>query len=175
VATIARDIGHEVDTFDCNFASELEGDLSLKLRQFQPQVIAVSLRNVDNTTLTRPQSFLPDYQEIMGICRRYSTAKIILGGSGFSLFPEAFFERLKPDYGVIGNAEQSLADLLSGIEDGRSLNHLIYAHQKGDAEKPLMVDRSFFDLHKYYELGGLINIKPSAAVPSNAPIAPIHF
>ena len=159
VATIARDSGHEVDTFDCNFAPDLEGDLSLKLRQFQPQVIAISMRNVDNTTLTRPQSFLPDYQEIIGICRKHSAAKIILGGSGFSLFPKAFFERLQPDYGVIGNAEQSLADLLSGIEQDHSLNHLIYAHQNGAAEKSLMVDRSFFDLHKYYELGGLISIQ----------------
>ena len=78
VATICRDHGHTVKTFDCNFKNDIKSELLDLLNDFQPQIICISIRNVDNTTIARPISFLPDYKLVMDICRQASDAKIIL-------------------------------------------------------------------------------------------------
>jgi radical SAM superfamily enzyme YgiQ (UPF0313 family) len=159
VATICRDNGHDVDAFDCNFHPDLEEGLKNKLNVFQPDLIAISMRNVDNTTLTRPQSFLPDYQKTLEFCRKYSEAKIMLGGSGYSLFPKEFYDKLKPDYGVVGSAEESLLTALEQIEDHPSDNRIFYGADHSNSGNDIIPDRSFFDLEKYYNLGGLISVQ----------------
>ncbi|MEJ2544240.1 MAG: lipid biosynthesis B12-binding/radical SAM protein [Calditrichaceae bacterium] len=159
VATICRDYGHTVQTFDCNFKNDIKSELSDLLTNFQPQVICISMRNVDNTTIARPISFLPDYQLVVNICRESSDAKIILGGAGYSLFPQKFFDVLKPDYGVIGNAESSIIDLLTNIESGRAIEKIIHSGNNHLENKDIIIDRSFFDLEKYSDFGGLIGVQ----------------
>ncbi len=159
VAAICQDNGHIVKTFDLNFKNDIKSELSDLLVEFQPQIICISVRNVDNTTIARPISFLPDYRLVMDICRETSDAKIILGGSGYSLFPKKFFDVLQPDYGVVGNAESCLIDLLADIEQGQALEKILYSGNKQQTKKDIIIDRSFFDLQKYSEFGGLIGVQ----------------
>ncbi|MEJ2053471.1 MAG: lipid biosynthesis B12-binding/radical SAM protein, partial [Calditrichaceae bacterium] len=159
VATICRHYGHDVSTFDCNFKSDIKTQLADRINRFQPQVICISMRNVDNTTLARPVSFLPDYQLVMDICRDNSDAKIVLGGSGYSLFPQQFFNVLKPDYGVVGNAENSLIGLLNNIDHDNAVDRIIYSGDNHRTRTDLTLDRSWFDLNRYSELGGLIGVQ----------------
>ena len=51
VATICRENGHDVQTFDCNFKIDIQSELSHVLNDFKPQIICLSMRNVDNTTI----------------------------------------------------------------------------------------------------------------------------
>jgi len=159
LASICSESGHNVEAFDCNFKSNLEQELKEKIKRYQPDVIGISMRNVDNTTSARPISFLPDYQQIVGICRKYSDAKIVLGGSGYSLFPNEFFENLKPDYGVVGSAESTIIDLLKRIESGKHSDKIVYASGNGQPIEDVIPDRTFFELEEYYKLGGLISIQ----------------
>ena len=159
VATICRDHGHTVKTFDCNFKNDIKSELVDLLNDFQPQIICISIRNVDNTTIARPISFLPDYKLVMDICRQASDAKIILGGAGYSLFPQKFFNVLQPDYGVVGHAENSIIDLLTDIEQGKAVEKIIHGGNNHHENKDIRIDRSFFDLQKYSELGGLIGLQ----------------
>ncbi|MBN1406718.1 MAG: radical SAM protein [Calditrichaceae bacterium] len=159
VATICRENGHDVQTFDCNFKIDIQSELSHVLNDFKPQIICLSMRNVDNTTIARPISFLPDFQLVMDVCRQTSDAKIILGGSGYSLFPQKFFDALQPDYGVIGNAGSSFIDLLAEIQRGKSNAKIIYGGNNNQEKKDIRIDRSFFDLQKYSEVGGLIGVQ----------------
>ena len=159
VATICRDNRHIVKTFDCNFKNDIKSELSFLLQDFQPQIICISMRNVDNTTIARPISFLPDYQLVMNICREVSDAKIILGGSGYSLFPQKFYDVLQPDYGVVGNAESSIIDLLVDIEQGNEIEKILSGGNNQTAKKDIIIDRSFFDLQKYSKAGGLIGVQ----------------
>lgn len=159
VATICRDNGHIVQTFDLNFKNDIKSELSDLLVDFQPQIICISMRNVDNATIARPISFLPDYQLVMDICREASNAKIILGGSGYSLFPKKFSDVLQPDYGVVGNAESFIIDLLADIEQGKAIEKILYSGNKQQTKKDIIIDRSVFDLQKYSKFGGLIGVQ----------------
>ncbi len=159
IATICRDNGHTIQIFDCNFKIDLISERTEAIQNFQPQIICISMRNVDNTTIARPISFLPDYQLVMKICRDALDAKIILGGSGYSLFPQKFFDVLKPDYGLVGNAESSIIDLLVEIEQGNAIEKIIYGGNNQHTKKDIRIDRSFFELQKYSDLGGLIGVQ----------------
>ena len=159
VATICNNHGHDVATFDCNFKTNIKSALAKVINEFQPQVICISMRNVDNTTIARPISFLPDYQLVMDICREASGAKIMLGGSGFSLFPQKFYDILKPDFGIVGNAENSIIELLKKIELGNEIEKIVISGNNQQHKVDLTIDRSFFDLQRYRRLGGLIGIQ----------------
>jgi radical SAM superfamily enzyme YgiQ (UPF0313 family) len=51
--------------------------------------------------------------------RRTSDCRIVLGGSGFSIMPEAVLERVGADYGIVGEGERAMVDFVAEAERGR--------------------------------------------------------
>lgn len=89
--------------------------LEAMIREFSPDFAGVSIRNIDNTDVINCRSFLPEYQNLMRQIRTNSQAKIILGGSGFTIFPVEFMRELDADYGIVGEGER-LSQLLDALE-----------------------------------------------------------
>jgi hypothetical protein len=110
---------HQVQIADLNSLGK-DGSLSEIIRQFLPDVIGISLRNIDNTDTTDPRGFIGQYREIVSGIRHHSKALIVLGGSGFTLFPEELMEALKADYGIVGEGER-LALFLNAIANGKDV------------------------------------------------------
>lgn len=108
---------YEVLLFDCNQRSVIQ--LEEFIRREQPDVVGVSLRNVDGANSLREGNFLPGYLEITQAVRRASQAPLLIGGAGFSIFPHYFMEATGADYGLAGEGEESLAQLLEALDDGR--------------------------------------------------------
>ena len=96
---------HEVKTIDLNTLSG-NGELVDLLKAFAPRVTGISLRNIDNTDTTDPRGFMGEYVDLVRILREHSDAKIILGGSGFTIFPDRILDLLEADYGIIGDFEE---------------------------------------------------------------------
>jgi hypothetical protein len=122
---------HTVRILDLNPAGA-PGELEAVLQTFQPEVIGLGLRNVDNTDGLAPHAFLEPYQTLVQTLRRYSTAPIVLGGSGFTIFPAAMLAQLEVDYGIMGEGER-LAGLLAALAEGRSPRGLPGVVVRGDA------------------------------------------
>ena len=76
------------------------------LGTFAPDMIGISIRNVDNTDVCDPKSFTADYQALIRHIRQHTSAPIVLGGSGFNIFPREMLEHLGADYGIIGEGER---------------------------------------------------------------------
>ncbi len=84
--------------------------------QFQPDFIGFSIRNIDDTVEERTvfypdgilEKFIRPLQQITGV-------PVILGGSGFSIFPEELMNLTGADYGITGEGEEILPELLSRI------------------------------------------------------------
>ncbi len=108
---------HSVKVLDLNLA-EIHARLDDRVRAFQPDIIGLSLRNVDNTDAFDPIGYIDDYQALAQRIRGLSRAPIVLGGSAFTIFPDVFMQRLGADYGIVGEGER-LADLLNAIENDR--------------------------------------------------------
>ena len=113
-----REYGHAVEIIDMNVEPDPFGTLKNRLLGFGPDVVALSLRNIDplgNKTSSLIPPFLAAVRLIAAV---RSEAWIIAGGAAFSLFPERLM-RAAPeiDYGIVGEAEGSLPLLLASLEN----------------------------------------------------------
>jgi radical SAM superfamily enzyme YgiQ (UPF0313 family) len=94
-------------------------ELRRHLLEFQPDFLGLSIRNIDDMVKGSTHSFIP------GILERYlppikeaSRAVLILGGSGFTIFPEELMAAFGADYGIIGEAEETFPQLLQALIQG---------------------------------------------------------
>jgi radical SAM superfamily enzyme YgiQ (UPF0313 family) len=88
------------------------------VRDFPPDLVGISLRNIDDALIQKKQTF---FDQLYGLCqevRSVSRAPIVLGGSGFSIFPEPLLTRSGADYGVQGEGESPLLQLIDHLQAG---------------------------------------------------------
>ena len=107
---------------DLNTIANLD-DLGAIIREFSPDFVGISIRNVDNTDTINCRAFLSDYSNIVGQIRKNSQAKLILGGSGYTVFPVEFLQALDADYGIAGEGERLLL-LLDALEKNESVESM---------------------------------------------------
>lgn len=86
------------------------------LAEFQPDYIGISLRNIDDVQIRKQETFFNGLGPLCREIRSQARCPIILGGSGFSIFPEPLLEMSGADYGIHGEGESSLLELLAALE-----------------------------------------------------------
>jgi radical SAM superfamily enzyme YgiQ (UPF0313 family) len=126
LAGAVRQAGHEVQIYERLFAIDLAGELATKLRDFQPDVIGISIRLVFGDELdldaplgTRHTDLRPRIKEIVDIVRQSSSTRIVLGGPGFNYYARNWLEYLDLDYGIRGEGEEAFPLFLKRLmEDG---------------------------------------------------------
>jgi radical SAM superfamily enzyme YgiQ (UPF0313 family) len=80
------------------------------------------LRNIDDALIQKRETF---FTRLKGLCeevRRSCSASIVLGGSGFSIFPERLLELSGADYGIQGEGEQAFPCLMETVREGGRLS-----------------------------------------------------
>lgn len=100
------------------------GTIEECLDAFQPDFVGLSLRNIDNAQSHNPLSFVRDLADCCGRLRPRTRAPLIVGGSGFSVFPKELLELTGADYGVQGEGETVLVELMAALRDGRGVEGL---------------------------------------------------
>ena len=110
---------HELVILDMNVVGGLER-LEAAVRELGPDVIGLSVRNIDNVDTVATISFVEGYERIIRILRGCAKAPIVLGGSGFSIFPGELMALLDADFGVVGEGEY-LGSLLDALEEGTAV------------------------------------------------------
>jgi radical SAM superfamily enzyme YgiQ (UPF0313 family) len=95
---------HDVRIADCNVLSREA--LEELLADYQPEVIGISCRNIDNTEAGDPLCFVNVYKELVSWLRSRSQAILVCGGSGFNIMPEKILPALGADYGLVGEGER---------------------------------------------------------------------
>ena len=115
-------------------------------------------------------------RELIETIRAVSDAVVVLGGSGFSILPEAYMEALGGDWGIRGEGEQASVQLLDALEQGHNPGTIasvvstpgrpVYTE---DAIQPhpvvqrwdtgLRPARDLFDYPRYIRGGGMGNIQ----------------
>ena len=92
--------------------------LKQAIDEFRPDFIGLSLRNIDDVVFRRCETYFGAVVDICEELRAHSTCPVILGGSGFSIFPDQLMEMGRADFGIRGEGEETLAQLLSALETG---------------------------------------------------------
>ena len=106
---------HQVQIVDMNSLGDRDS-LAAVIEAFSPDVIGMSLRNIDNTDTTDPRGFIGQYREIVDVIRNHTDVPLVLGGSGFTIFPDETIKALDADYGIIVEGER-LGLLLNAIQN----------------------------------------------------------
>ena len=163
---------HEVRILDINLAAGQE-ELEPKIRNSAPGLIGISIRNIDNVDARAAKSFIPGYERIVRLVRGCTAAPIVLGGSGFSIFPGELMSLLGADFGVVGEGE-SISLLIDAIEQGADPSGLPGIVIKGGpvgAPVPwrgAVTRRTCPDdtqLRFYLERGGILNLQTKRGCP----------
>ena len=115
---------HEVKLLDLMFADDFQTDVDEIVRGFQPDLVGLSIRNLDNGSYLDPQWALPITKQVIERIRSSSSATIVCGGPAFSLLPRECFQYLEPDLGIVGDAGESFAQLADRLEVGDSIDGL---------------------------------------------------
>jgi len=167
--------GHDVRCLDLCFEENIEGELEKSLSHFGPEAIGLSLRNVDNVSYPHSISYLPFYRGLVERCRQLSRAPIFLGGSGFTLMPEAILRYLDADGGVIGEGEETFPQALRK-DAGDSLSPIKGLIRRGSRNSPRPAwiqdldslpppDWNGLDLKQYFRCGGMGNLQTKRGCP----------
>jgi radical SAM superfamily enzyme YgiQ (UPF0313 family) len=107
---------HEVHITDLNTVS-LDA-LEQQLVEYEPEIIGLSCRNIDNTEAGDPLCFINEYKKLVSWLRSRSKAVLVCGGSGFNIMPKKILPALGADYGLVGEGER-FGLLIDALHDGR--------------------------------------------------------
>ncbi len=122
VAMSTRKAGHEVEFLDLMTEDDFHGIIAKTMAGFSPDVVGISVRNIDDQDMENPNFLLEPVKKIIEGCRSLSNVPIVLGGAGYSIYPEAALEYLDADMGIQGEGEVAFPVLLDRIRRGADLS-----------------------------------------------------
>ena len=164
-----RGAGYDTRWFDCLAEP---GSLAAALGDYRPDFVGVSLRNIDDVLIRKQETYYPPLADFCRVIRQAQPCPVILGGSGFSLFPRQLLELSTADFGIQGEGEVSLPALISALSHGADpsgIPGLVY-RQDGTIvanpprwsapEVPLeTADRPAHLVAHYRQAGGMLNLQ----------------
>jgi radical SAM superfamily enzyme YgiQ (UPF0313 family) len=176
VAAAARQARHEVAVADLCFGRAPLQRLTDQVRHFRPDVVGLSLRNIDNAAYPRTVDYLEHHRAVVSVLRTATRAPVVLGGSGFSIMPEACMEALDGDWGIAGEGETAFVELLAALETGRppdGIAGVVGRHACGCSSRRAPVPekprhgwsdgrwpaRDLLDYARYVRRGGMGNVQ----------------
>lgn len=115
VAAAAGEAGHEVVMIDLMFETDAGAVLEKTITEFNPECIGISIRNIDDQNYQTPAFLLDKVKEIVATCRKFSSAPVVLGGAGYSIFPEDVLSYLSADMGIEGDGDIVFPALLDRL------------------------------------------------------------
>jgi lipid biosynthesis B12-binding/radical SAM protein len=118
IASALTNAGHEVCQVDFLEKKNSLEALAQEIRTFGPELIGISIRNIDNVNLVSEQYYIGVVKDIVKKIREVSAAKIILGGAGFSLVPDLILRETEADYGIVGEGEVLIVDFAGNAAKG---------------------------------------------------------
>ena len=125
VASALDATGHHVRFLDLCFASDPVASARSAAADFKPDIIGVSVRNIDNSDAIALRHYTPEARSVLHALRQAAPgAKVIAGGAAFGVAPEALFRDLAVDYAVAGDGERASVALVDALSSGAPIEAL---------------------------------------------------
>jgi radical SAM superfamily enzyme YgiQ (UPF0313 family) len=124
-----REAGHTTRWADCLAGAE---PIDKALTEFQPDFVGISVRNIDDVLIGQRETYFESVPALIATIRQKTGCPVILGGSGFSIFPGPLLALAGADYGICGEGEGALTALIKALETGGDLAaipRLVYRQQ----------------------------------------------
>ncbi len=154
VAATIEEEGHVAGILDLCFSDSPYEDIDKTLITFRPDIVGVTVRNVDTVLYQANEFFLDEIRDIVFHIRGLWGLRVIAGGSGVEADPEGVVDYLGADYAVVGPAEGCINELLSNISGGKKIKERIRSRKyRFDISCPRRTET--IDYGKYFEHGGI--------------------
>ena len=118
IAAALTAAGHDVLQVDFLQKNTSLDAITAEIVNFNPELIGISVRNIDNVNLMNEQYYIETVRNIVTAIRNVSKSKIILGGAGFSLLPELILKETGADFGIIGEGESLVVNFANNAAKG---------------------------------------------------------
>ncbi len=123
IASAARRAGHDVSFLDLMFERWPQRALRRAIRAGRPQIIGLSIRNMDTTAWLDNTFFLDEARQYVDIAWE-AKVPVVVGGGCVGVNPLPVLGYLGAEIGVVGEGELSFVELVAHLEQGRSFDHL---------------------------------------------------
>lgn len=163
---------HQVEVLDMAVDAHREA-LGDRVRELDPQLVGIALRNIDNTEAIDTRAFLADYQALVAQVRSLTDAPVVLGGTAFTIAPAELLAALGADYGIVGEGER-VAQLVAALEGQGDLDDLPgLARPQMPVTPPAPLDspprRALAEpgvqLEHYVQQSGMLNLQTQRGCP----------
>ncbi|MFH0753415.1 MAG: lipid biosynthesis B12-binding/radical SAM protein [Candidatus Omnitrophota bacterium] len=151
--------GHDVVQFDFLQAGQSLEKLKEVLGLKQPGLVGISIRNIDNVNLLHEQHYIATVGQIVLAVRGVTSAPVVLGGAGFSIMPELILDAVGADYGIVGEAESAVVDIVARMARGEQPERCIRSR---DHVEPACIGSAAYDVDimKFYlQHGGMGSVQ----------------
>jgi radical SAM superfamily enzyme YgiQ (UPF0313 family) len=115
VAHAAEQAGHTVFFLDLMFTKSPLLAIEAALTHANPDIVGLSVRNIDNNDMRGTVFFLEDLQPCVELIRTRSNVPIILGGAALGVMPEQILRLVPALCAVVGDGERVFPQLLERI------------------------------------------------------------
>lgn len=117
LASAVKARGHDFRVVDLCFSVDPEMDLRRELAAFKPDLVGISVRNFAFNKMRKSELMLA--REMALLCREQCPeTEVVLGGAGFSYDPSGCLRYCDLQYGIVGDGEQALLEVLARMEQG---------------------------------------------------------
>jgi len=159
VAAATQKAGHDVLFVDLLTTSDIGPVIKKNIDEFDPQVIGISARNIDDQVMNPNRFMLDQAKEVVSLCKKFSNVPLVVGGAGYSMFPQSALEYVGADMGIQGEGEVAFPVLLKHIEQQTDLSGVPGLYLRG---RGLQAKRSYIK-----DLDSLPFPEPSLLVSAN--------
>lgn len=180
VASAARTEGHEVRLVDLTFTHNPTSTVAEVVRSWRPDVVGLSVRNLDNCDCARPKFYLEDVRRIAFACRKAGAKRMILGGPAVTCAPKPIISYLDGDFAVVGEGETAFPALLRALECGSDTSDVsgVLSRENQDCFRPSvpisdtvsLADPSpedWLDIEQFVRSGAAMSVQTKRGCPFN--------
>jgi len=171
--------GYEAAVVDLNLAADPHQALEDFFAARTAVAVGLTFRNSDDCFWPSGASFVPRLREIVAEVKGLTDAPVVLGGNGFSLFPAPILKACDCSFGIEGDGEEALVQLVrafergSGLEDVPGLVRRIGGREEYRCNPPhrpaplsLSTTRDVVDNRRYFEEGGQMGVETKRGCPN---------
>src|SRR6478752_5496048 len=126
VASATARAGHDVSVLDLAFSKQPAKDTLARVRQERPDVVGLTIRNIDNCNFEVPHFYLPEIRDevVRSVREAAPNAKLVLGGAAVNVSPRDVLGFLEADAAVVGEGEDAFPDLLRAFQERKPYERL---------------------------------------------------
>lgn len=118
IASALEQMGCDVSQFDFLQSGASLDAVAAAVKRATPDIVGISLRNIDNTNMLNEQKYVPVVRDIIKTIRAHSDCCVVIGGSGFSIMPEVILDEVGADYGIVGEGERLIVEFVQNYIRG---------------------------------------------------------